>query len=542
MNNNFFNLIGDKKFGPLFWIQLLGAFHDNLFRQALIIMVTYGIGVKSGYNQVILIPLISGIAISPFFLFSSLAGQLADKYDKSYVTRLLKACEIGVVIIALYGLVAQSFPILLLTLFLTLTQSTFFGPIKYSMIPSILKKDKIVNANALVEGSTFLAILAGTSLGNFLVYIEAGGFTILGIVMVISVCASFYISLKLPALEPADPKLVINKNIAEETLNLVKEASQDRSIFLSIMGISWFWVIGVTMLTQIAWYGKVVLGANPSVANFFLFLFAGGIGLGSYLSNRIMGSQIDARIIPWGAIATTAFILDLVYVSFNVPFTQDIGVAEFLSKNYSWRLCFDLLMIATSVGISLVPLYALLQTEADPKKCSRIIAANNIINAFFMMMSSITTIILMAMDITIINIFLIVGLLNLFAMHKLSSLVPESLLQLILQAILKVLFRVEVKGMENFKKAGNRVLIIANHVSFIDAMLLFAFIPEKLSYAIWSQYINRIWIRIIRPGINLLPVDPTNPMATKKLIELIRQGHKCVIFPEGRITVTGTLM
>ncbi|AIK97269.1 acyl-[ACP]--phospholipid O-acyltransferase [Candidatus Odyssella acanthamoebae] len=542
MNNNFFNLIGDKKFGPLFWIQLLGAFHDNLFRQALIIMVTYGFGVKLGYNQAILIPLISGIAISPFFLFSSLAGQLADKYDKSYVTRLLKACEVGIVTIALYGLVIQSFPILLLTLFLTLTQSTFFGPIKYSMIPSILKKDKIVNANALVEGSTFLAILAGTSLGNFLVYVESGGFTMLGIVMVLSVCASFYISLKLPAIEPADPQIVINKNIAEETLNLVKEASQDRSIFLSIMGISWFWVIGVTMLTQIAFYGKVVLGANPSVANFFLFLFAGGIGLGSYLSNRVMGSQIDARIIPWGAIATTLFILDLVYVSFGVPFTQAIGVVEFLRKNYSWRICFDLLMIATSVGISLVPLYALLQTESDPKKCSRIIAANNVINAFFMMISSIATMVLMAMDITIIHIFMIVGLLNLFAMHKLSSLVPESLLQLIMQAILKILFRVDVKGIENFKKAGNRVLIIANHVSFIDAMLLFAFIPEKLSYAIWSQYINRIWIRIIRPGINLLPVDPTNPMATKKLVELIRQGHKCVIFPEGRITVTGALM
>lgn len=542
MKSNFFSLIRDKGFGPLFWIQLLGAFHDNLFRQALIIMVTYGIGIKVGYSHEVLIPLVSGIAISPFFLFSSLAGQISDKYDKSYLTRIIKLCEIGVVLVAIYGLATQSFPILLWTLFLTLTQSTFFGPIKYSLIPSLLKKDKIVNANALVEGSTFLSILAGTLLGSFLVYVESGGFTLLGVVMLISVCVSFYISLKLPAVEPADPKVEINTNIVQETLNLVRDAAKDRVIFLGIMGISWFWVIGIVMLTQIAFYGKVVLGANISVANFFLFLFAGGIGLGSYLSNRIIGTQIDTRIIPWGAVATTLFILDLVYVSFSVPFTHDIGIIDFLRKNYSWRICFDLLMIATSVGLSLVPLYALLQTEADPKKCSRIIAANNVINAFFMMISSVAMMILMAMDITILNIFLIIGVLNLFVMHKLSSLVPESVLQLVMQAILKLLFRVEVKGMENFKQAGDRVLIIANHVSFIDAILLFAFIPDKLSYAIWSQYINRWWIRIIKPGINLLPVDPTNPMATKKLVELIRQGNKCVIFPEGRITVTGSLM
>jgi acyl-[acyl-carrier-protein]-phospholipid O-acyltransferase / long-chain-fatty-acid--[acyl-carrier-protein] ligase len=542
MDTGFFNLIRDKRFGPLFWIQLLGAFHDNLFRQALVIMVTYGIGIQAGYGQAWLIPLISGIAITPFFLFSSLAGQLADKYDKAFITRFLKASEIGVVAIAVYGILVQSFSILLVTLFLTLTQTTFFGPIKYSLIPSLLEKEKIVNANALVESSTFLAILVGTSLGNVLIYRGSVGFILLAATMIISVYLSFHISLKLPAIQPADPTLVLNKNILKETVNLVKEASKERSIFLSIMGISWFWVIGITMLTQIAFYGKVVLGANPSVANFFLFLFAAGIGLGSYLSNRVMGAQIDARLVPWGAIATTLFILDLVWASYGLPFTPEIGIKSLLHRNYSWRICFDLFMLATSIGISLVPLYALLQTESTPKKCSRVIAANNVINSLFMMLSSVATMILLAVDVTIINIFLIVGLLNLVAMRKLSNLVPESLFQLVLQALLKLLFRIEVRGMENYKKAGDRVLIIANHISFIDAMLLFAFLPDKLYYAIWSQYVDRWWIRLIRPGINLLAVDPTNPMATKRLVELIKQGKKCVIFPEGRITVTGALM
>ena len=187
MTTNFFSLIRDKGFGPLFWIQLLGAFHDNLFRQALIIMVTYGIGVKVGFSHALLIPMVSAIAISPFFLFSSVAGQLADKYDKAKLTQIIKGCEIAVVFFAIYGLFSESFGVLLFTLFLTLTQSTFFGPIKYSLIPSLLKKDKIVNANALVEGSTFLAILAGTSLGNFLAYVEGSGFKMLALVMLVSV-------------------------------------------------------------------------------------------------------------------------------------------------------------------------------------------------------------------------------------------------------------------------------------------------------------------------------------------------------------------
>ncbi|WP_032113406.1 acyl-[ACP]--phospholipid O-acyltransferase [Candidatus Paracaedibacter symbiosus] len=544
MPKNFFSLVNHKGFGSLFWIQCLSAFQDNLFRSALLIIATYGMGIYQGQDAAILTPFIGGIVILPFFLFSSLAGQFADKYNKATLVKIIKGCEIAVVLFAIYGFHQKSLPLMLLTLFLNMIQSTFFGPLKYSLIPSYLSPEKVIHGNALIESSTFLSILLGSILGGVLIRIEGLGGIFLNLVMLASVISSWMISLKLPDIQGGDRTLKINWNLYKETLSIIRYASKDRVVFLAIIGISWFWVIGSVMLTQIGAYGKDVIGANESVALLFMFLFAIGIGIGSYLCNRWMHGEIDARVVPWGAIGTTIFIIDLVYTSHYVGFsTPDyMGIKQFLKTASGWRICVDLLFIAVGSGISMVPLYALVQTQSDPRHCSRVIAANNVINAFFMVISSVATMLLIALNVTILNIFLIVGVLNLFVIHRLSVLVPESILQLILQAIFKLFFRVEVKGLDNFYKAGDRVLIISNHISFLDAALLFAFIPEKLSYAIYTFYIDKWWIRMIKPGINLLPVDPTNPMATKKLIELIRQGKKCVIFPEGRITETGSLM
>lgn len=544
MSNNYFSLINHKGFSSLFWIQFLSAFQDNLFRSALLIIVAYGLGIYEGQSAAVLTPFIGGIVILPFFLFSSLAGQCADKYNKASLVKIIKGCEIIVVLFAIYGFQKKSLSLMLIALFLNMIQSTFFGPLKYSLIPIYLPHKKVVQANALIESSTFISILMGTILGGILIRVDSFGVELLSVSMLTSVIGTWIISLKLPDAFGGDSRLEINWNLYKETLNIIRYAAKDRVVFLAIIGISWFWVVGSIMLTQIGTYGKDVVGVNESVAILFMFLFAFGIGIGSYLCNRWVGDDVDARIVPWGAIGTTVFIIDLVYISHYISFSNPdyIGIHQFLKNAVGWRICIDLLLIAVGAGMSMVPLYALVQTQSDLRYCSRVIAANNVMNAFFMVISSLITIVLISLDVTILNIFLIVAILNLFVIHRLSVLVPESILQLILQAIFKLFFRVEVKGLNNFYKAGDRVLIIANHVSFLDAALLFAFIPEKLSYAIYTFYFNKWWIRIIKPGANLLPVDPTNPMATKKLIELIRQGKKCVIFPEGRITVTGSLM
>lgn len=541
MNDTFFSLLRNPKFLPLFFTQFFGAFSDNLFRSSLLILASYNEALAQGYSTQLISTFISGIVILPFFLFSSLAGQLADKYEKALIVRVIKSIEIVIMAWAIYGFATNSLFIMISSLFLTLTQSTFFGPIKYSLVPTYLPKEMVMSGNALIESSTFIAILLGTFLGAIFINYSV---TVLSIILMLSTLMGLYFSLKLPISEPADPTIKISKNQYRESIELIKHAAKDRVLFMSIIGISWFWVVGGVMLTQIGSYGKDVIGVNPSVASVFMVLFTLGIGVGSYLCSRWMKGNIDAHLVPWGAVGTTLFLLDLVIVSNSLSLTgpENIGFAQFFSHGTNWRICFDLLMIAACAGICMVPLYSILQTQSDEKECSRMIAANNIMNSFFMVLSSIVTAVLISLNVTILNIFLIVSILNLFAMHKLSGIVPESILQLILQAIFKSLFRVEVKGLENFKAAGDRVLIIANHTSFIDSTLIFAFIPDKLSFAIYRQYVNHWWIRLITSGIDLFPVEPTNPMATKRLIEYLRKDKKCVIFPEGRISVTGSLM
>lgn len=544
MKHNFFSLIKEKPFGFLFWIQLFGAFHDNLFRATLLVMVTFGVGVETfgEENSLILTTVIGGVAILPFLLFSSIAGQLADKYDKSDLIRVLKGVEIGIMFIALMGFLTHSLNILLFTLFLSMVQSSIFGPIKYSYIPNLYKDGKLINANALVESSTFVAIIAAMQASLIFAYFWGVSQYILGFVLLSFAILGYTFARQLPASKPADPSIKLNWNLYEETLKIVRYAAQDRRLFLAIIGISWFWVIGIVMLTYILAYAKNIIGGNMMLGNYFMTLFALGIGVGSYLSHKIMRSEVDAYLVPWGAAATTLFLIYFVFISHQVNFSESVGVLHFLSTAIGWHISMALFFIAASTGLSLVPLYTLMQTLSKSSHCSRVVAANNIMNSFFMVISTIVTIILIKLNVTLLNIFLIVALLNLFVMHRLSVLVPESILQLILQAILKLFFRVEIKGMKNFHQAGDKVLIIANHVSFLDPLLLFAFIPERLSYAIYTYYIDKWWIRIIRPGADLHPVDPVNPMATKKLIELIRKGRKCVIFPEGRVTDTGALM
>lgn len=537
-------LLKQYHFGPLFLTQFFGAFSDNLFRSGLLILVSYDAGISAGYRAQVLVTLIGALVILPFFLFSSLAGQICDKYEKSRVVRVIKTIEIAVMLLAIYGFATQNIGLLLSTLFLTMTQSAFFGPLKYSLLPVYLPAEEIVTGNALVETSTFLAILLGTLCGAAFIAGGPYGVWALGTVLMASTILGCLYSYRLPPASPSDPSLTLNWNLYQETVRIIRHAASDRVLFLCIIGISWFWVVGAMMVTHISTYGRDVIGCNQAVVTCFMILFTVGIGVGSAICHRWMRGVIDAHLVPWGCIGTTLFLIDFVIASnaVNIGDPEHIGIMQFFSHSNNWRITFDLLMIAVSSGLCMIPLYTILQTQAKPEECSRMIAANNIMNSCFMVLSSLVTYILIAFDITILNIFLVVGVLNLLAMYRLSSIVPESIVQIALQAALRLLYRVDVKGLEHYQNAGDRVLIIANHTSFLDAALIFAFIPEKLNYAIYTQYINKWWIRLIASGATLFPVDPTNPMATRKLIGFLRENKKCVIFPEGRITVTGSLM
>lgn len=547
-NGGFFTLLTQRRFAPLFLTQFLGAFVDNVFRSALIILVTYHETLAQGYDKRLMVTLIGGLVILPFFLFSSLAGQLADRYEKSGLVIMIKTLEMGVMALGIYGLFSQSLMLLIFVLFLNMTQAAFFGPLKYSLLPVYLKGEEIITGNALIESSTFVAILLGSILGGISVALPHYRFHTISVILVTSSLLAWISSWYLPKASASDPHLKLNPNLYTTTLNIIQAAARERTLFLSIIGISWFWVVGGIFLTQITTYGKEVIGGNQYVATLFMILFTLGIGLGSFLCTALSKGKVDPRHIVWGAIGMTLFIFDLVAASHLVDLTNphSIGISQFLFHSphlgNNWRIIFDLIMIAVCGGLYTVPLYTLLQTESHLKFRSRTIAANNIMNSFFMVISTLVSMVLVAFHVSITNIFLITGLLNLYVMHRISRLVPESILQLFLQGLLKLLFRVEVKGMENFHASGKRTLIIANHSSFLDGMLIFSFIPDRLSFAIYSYYVNKWWIRIMKPSIHLFPLDPNNPMATKHLIEFLRQDRKCLIFPEGRITVTGSLM
>lgn len=543
MEINQFSLLKTKRFLPLFLTQFFGALNDNLFKNALVILITYQLSANLKINVEILITIAAGIFILPFFLFSATAGQLADKYEKSFLIRITKIAEIGIILLSCLGYYLQNVSLLMFVLFLLGTQATFFGPMKYSILPDHLKTNELIAGNALIESGTFLAILLGTILGGILATFHMG--TLLAsitalLLAVLGLCSSFFI----PHSTISAPQLKINFNIMSESINIVKKTFETREVYLSIMGISWFWLIGATYLSQFPTYAKISLGAEPIVVTLFLTFFTAGIGLGSMLCNRLLKGTIHATYVPLAALGMALFGIDLVFASeHTITHTGElISLTQFLAHFSSWRILFDLLCLAACGGIYIVPLYAILQHDSDPEHRSRAIASNNIINAMFMVLASLATSLMLFLNFSVTGVFLTVAIANLFAALYICNLLPDALLKSFLIWLFKLCYRVKVIGLENYHKAGDRVLIISNHTSFLDAAVIAAFLPDKLTFAIDTDIANKWWVKYFLKFVNTYSVDPSNPLATKALIEQLRTNKRIVIFPEGRITVTGSLM
>jgi acyl-[acyl-carrier-protein]-phospholipid O-acyltransferase/long-chain-fatty-acid--[acyl-carrier-protein] ligase len=537
------SLLQTRRFLPLFVTQFLGAFNDNLLKNALVMLITYRLAAETGSNAQILVTLAAGIFILPFFLFSATAGQVADKFDRATITRIIKLSEIGIMCVAIIGFYAHSTSTLLGALFLMGVHSAFFGPIKYALLPQHLRADELLSGNAYIEAGTFLAILLGTIIGGLLVLHDQGIFFISIALMLVAICG--YISSRyIPSAPPLAPNLVINRNIFAETFHLLAYSRQNRIIFLCLMGISWFWLVGATFLAQFPTYAKDTLHADETVVTLFLTLFSIGIGVGSFLCNRLLKGRIQTTYVPISALAMSLFGIDLYFAS-QTPIIPEQGLIhawQFMSHIGNWRLLGDLFFLSVSAGLYIVPLYALMQHHSDPAYRARIIAANNIMNALFMVSSAILIILLLSLSFSIPQIFLTISLANLAVALYICKLLPDSLYRSLARGIFTLLYRVEVKGLEHYEQAGDRVLIIANHTSFLDAALVAAYLPHKATFAVNSHIAQKWWFKPFTHLVNTLALDPTNPLATKKLIEHLRADHRCMIFPEGRITVTGTLM
>lgn len=425
------HLLKSQKFLPLFVTQFFGAFNDNVFKNAFLIWFTYDVAQKLQIDAQIMVTIASGLFILPFFLFSALAGQVADKYEKSTIIRLIKLCEIIIMAFSFIGFYFENLYLLLFLLFLMGVHSTFFGPLKYSLLPEHLKDDELISGNALIEGGTFLAILFGTILGGIVVRTSYGILIISAAVMLFAIIG-WLSSLHVPRSPASDPLLKINFNIIKPTWDIIKYAQREKSVWLSIIATSWFWFVGVTFLSQFPSYTKDVIHGNEYIVTLFLSIFSIGIGVGSVMCNKLLKGSINARLVPAGSIGMTVgiaiFCAASYFYSATTQVDQLIGLYDFLTLNiYSLFIVLGLLIIAVCAGIYIVPLYAIIQHRADAQYVSRVIAANNVLNALFMVVSSISLVILFALNFTIIEVFALVGLGNIIVFLFIKKIVKQRL-------------------------------------------------------------------------------------------------------------------
>jgi acyl-[acyl-carrier-protein]-phospholipid O-acyltransferase / long-chain-fatty-acid--[acyl-carrier-protein] ligase len=543
MGSDHLDILKARRFLPLFATQFLGAFNDNLFRNALIILVTFRLATASGVNGQVMATLATALFILPYFLFSATAGRFADKFEKSALIAVIKVVEIAIMVLAAFGFGYGSLSALMCVLFLMGTHSTFFAPLKYSILPTHLRTEELLSGNALIEAGTFLAILIGTIAGGVLILTDHGILAVSALQLAVAGLGLFA-CLYIPRAAPAAPELKLGINVIGHTWEMIRYAHARKDIFLAILGISWFWLIGATFLSQFPAFAKDVLGANDHVVTLFLTAFSLGIGIGSMLCNRLLKGEISMRYVPAGALGVTLFTIDLYFASAHLADGSGapLGLAGFLAHPSAWRVLADLLLISVASGFYIVPLNTLLQARSEASHRSRVIAANNILNALFMVLGAVGVVGLIGLDFSVPQIFLTLGILNFLVGLYICRLLPETLPKQLLARFFRLLYRVELRGIENYAAAGPRAVIIANHVSFLDGALIAAFLPGRPTFAINSFTAQRWWAKPALALFDAFPVDPTNPLATKSLIKAVAAGRRCVIFPEGRITVTGALM
>ncbi len=539
-----FSLLTTRRFLPLFVAQAIGAFNDNGLRNAITILITFDLAVNHGWNATLFVQAGTALFILPYFLFSAIAGQFADKFDKAFIAQRVKLAEIGAMVFGAGALWLDNPYLDLMVLFFAGSLAAFFGPVKYGILPQYLKREEVIAGNAMIEMGTFVTILLGTMFGGFLV-LETGGRQILSGALILLAVVAWYATTRMPAAPSTTPDLEIDWNIFRQTAKLIGYTRERHDVFWAVIGASWFWFVGTVLLVQFPVFTKEILLANEDVANAFIATFTIGIGLGSMITNLLLKGEVSAKYVPVAAIMMTVFLIDLYFaagqVSARLAGTTLNGASVFFSGWSSWRVAFDLFMTAFFGGIYAVPLNAIMQTRASPPKRSRVIAANNLINAIFMISATVTSVILLQL-ISAQGLFLCLGLANAVAAIWICFLLPQETLANFARQLFRLLYRVEVKGLENYKAAGRRVVIVANHTSFLDGPLLSAFLPDRTTFAINSYMARRWWVKPAFALFDLAPIDPGNPLSLRTLVAAVKKGKRVVIFPEGRITVTGTLM
>jgi len=542
---NQFALLRQRRFAPFFWTQFAGAANDNLFKFAFTVMVTYQLSV-SWMPPALAGLVIGALFILPFLLFSATAGQLTDKYEKTRIIRFVKNLEIAIMLVAGGGFVAGSAAILLGCVFLMGLHSTLFGPVKFAYLPQALNERELTGGNGMVEMGTFVAILLGNVAGGLLVALPGIGHTTVALACLALALLGRLVAQFIPPAPATDPGLTVNWNPVSETWRNLKLAHGNTVVFRSLLGISWMWFFGAVFLSQFPSFAKDVLHGNEQVASLLLVVFSVGIGIGSLLCEVLSRRHVEIGLVPLGAIGMSVFAIDLYFASRALPPSEVLTLAAFAAQPAHWRVMADLLLLSLFAGLYSVPMYALIQMRSQPTHRARIIAANNILNALFMIASAVLAGALLSAGFTVPQIFLFTAIANAVVAFYIFLLVPEYLLRFVAWVLSRCIYRFKVRGDEHIPTEGAAILA-CNHVSFVDAVLLMAASPRPI-YFIMDHRIFRIPVlgALFRLA-KAIPVAPqkddaaTYEAAFERAAQVLKDGDLLAIFPEGGITRDGQL-
>ena len=538
-----FQLMGERRFRPFFLVSFLGAFNDNAFKTAFVTLVTFRAGQLTTLDPGTLATLLPGLFILPFFLFSATSGQIADKVEKSRLTRWVKLFEIGIMLLASWGFLGNRLWPLLGSLVLMGVHSTLFGPVKYAYLPQHLRSNELVGGNGMMEMGTFVAILLGEVLGAALASLPRGGL-VTALTLVFIAVLGYLTSRGVPDSPAADPELRINWNPLTETWRNLRFAKENRTVWLSLMGISWFWFFGATLLAQFPAYARVVLGGDESVFILLLTVFSLGIGVGSLLCDRLSNHRVEIGLVPFGSLGLTLFGIDLFLASpAHGPALAGMPFSAFLAAADHWRLLADIALVGLSGGIYIVPLYALIQTRSEPSHQSRTIAANNILNALFMVVSAIVSMLLFRAGCTIPQLFLATALFNALVAAYILTLVPEFLARFLSWLLVHTLFRLRMERVDHIPEQG-AAMLVSNHVSYVDVLVILAASPRPIRFVLNQRFFRMPLLGFLLRRIKAISVAPDPERMAKAWEEIDRtlaQGELVAIFPEGQLTEDGEL-
>jgi 1-acyl-sn-glycerol-3-phosphate acyltransferase len=540
-----FGLLGKRRFAPFFWTQALGAFNDNAFRNALVMLVAFQMGLDDR-TVGLYTNLAPALFIIPFFLFSATAGQLAEKYEKSRIIRYVKLFEIAAMTLAAYGFYTHHTSLLLVVLFMMGMHSTMFGPIKYAILPQALKNEELVGGNGLVEMGTQMAMLVGMIAGNSLMLVAGVGPLLASGATIAVAVAGYLASRRIPAAPATAPELKFNWNPFSETARVLGITRADRAVFNAVLGISWFWFFGTVLIAQLPIYTRETLGGDGSVNTLVLTLFSIGTGVGALLCEKLSGKRVEIGLVPLGAFGLTVFGIDLYLARHGLAATRGLDWLAFLHGAGSWRIVLDLTAIGVFAGFYVVPLFAFVQSRTPRERLSRVIAGNNIINALLIVLAAVFGLVLGRLGMDAATIFLLAALLNVLVAVYIFTLVPEFLMRFITWVLVNTLYRVRVDGMQHLPEEGP-ALLVCNHVSFMDPLLLMANLRRPARFVMYYRIFHTPLLRFVFRTAKAIPIagQKEDPVVLQQAYDAIdaalADGELVCIFPEGGLTGDGEI-